>query len=412
MRILHVLMGSLPDITGYSIRSQEIMSSEKKLGLDVYAITSPYQKNVNVSNKHEVIQSIPFYRTNLWDTSGTDGKRSADHFIKKYFLFNHFKKKVYELCLELKPDVIHGHSYFFSGYPAAWAAKKMGIPFIYELRGLIQDSGVSRSKFKVNSLQYRYIDYMEGRTFRAASKVVTISRALQEYLFKKGISSDKVGLVPNGVDTSRFTPIEKDKELMRRYRLEGKIVMGFIGSFFSYEGLDYLINQFKMILKHEQNVVLFLVGAGEKYEELKRLTKELQLEDSVILTGRVDHTEILKYYSVVDIFIYPRVKEWMTETVTPLKPLEAMAMGKAVIGRDIGGLRELIDDEKTGLLFKDDDTEDFISKCLLLIRNQRLRETLGSTARDKMVLERDWMKLAERYVSLYKSIVEKGKRNN
>lgn len=406
MKVLHVLMGSLPDISGYAIRSQEILVAQRRLGLEVCAITSPYQKQMVASgNQSEVIQGIRYYRTNLWKTPQEDGKRSLDHFVKKYLLWRHFKREIARVCQIMKPDLIHGHSYFYSGYPASRVAQTLGVPFVYELRGLIQDSGASRSKFKESSLQYQYIDYMERKTMKSAVKVVTISRPLVEYVQAQGLSHDKVALVPNGVDTTRFCPIPKDDELIQKYQLSNKVTLGFIGSFFAFEGLEFLLKGFHKIVSEERKVLLFLVGAGEMTDQLKRLTRELNLQDSVIFTGKVSHSDILRYYSVIDIFLYPRLKEKLTEIVTPLKPLEAMAMGKAVVGSDVGGLRELIDDGNTGLLFKAGELEGFVSICLQLIRDQELRRILGIAAKDRMVQERDWLKLAERYRTLYNSLI-------
>ena len=402
MRVLHVLMQSVPDISGYTIRSQEILTAQQRLGIEVFALTSPYQRNVGaVKNGIEVIQGVPYFRTNLGGNRKEDGKRSWFYLAKKYALFHYFRKQIIKVCQSIKPDLIHGHSYFYSGYPASRAARKMELPFVYELRGLIQDSGVSRAKFKINSLQYRYIEYMERATVSSASKVVAISQPLVEYLLAQGWPQDKIVVVPNGVNTARFRPVPKDPELIKKHGLSSKVVIGFIGSFFVFEGLEFLLRGFRTVVSQEKNIVLFLVGTGETMDRMKRLAEELNLGDSVVFIGGVDYSDVLRYYSVMDICVYPRIKETVTDIVTPLKPLEAMAMGKAVLGSDVGGLRELIKDGQTGLLFKAGDLEDLVSKCLLLIRGAELRLRLGASAEAAMVRERDWTALAAKYVVLY-----------
>lgn len=407
MKIMHVLLSSLPDVVGYTTRSHEILSAQRQLGIDAFAVTSPNQLlHAQPDMPYDDIQGVRYFRTSIpAGVSGRKGTGTLRYYAQKYALYRHFQKKLVEIGNQTTPDLIHGHSYFYSGYPASRAARKLNLPFIYELRGLVQDSGVMRGKFSSRSLPYRYIDFMEGRTFQAADRIVTISHSLCNYLTRRGIPEHKIALVPNGVDTERFSPQPKDEELVSRYRLAGRCVLGFIGSFFLFEGLDFLMRQLPAILAAEPDAVFLMVGSGEDEANLKKLTAELGLEDRVIFTGRVPYEDILKYYSVIDIFIYPRLKHPMTETVTPLKPLEAMAMGKAVIGRDIGGLRELIDHGVNGLLFADDTPQELQAHCSALVRDNALRERLATAARQTMVEERSWVKLAQRYHDLYTGVL-------
>jgi len=178
-------------------------------------------------------------------------------------------------------------------------------------------------------------------------------------------------------------------------------VFGFIGSFYHYEGLRFLVSVFGELVRRIPGARLLLVGGGPEESVLADLAKDLH--GSVSLLGRVPHDQIGAYYSVIDVFICPRRSMRITELVTPLKPLEAMAMGKAVLASNVGGHKELIEDGKTGLLFAADDGRDLIERASRLAGEPGLRQRLGHAARRYVVEERSWSHLVPRYLPVYEA---------
>ena len=149
-----------------------------------------------------------------------------------------------------------------------------------------------------------------------------------------------------------------------------------------------------------------LVGAGDEIQRLKNLVDKFAIQDKVIFCGIVPHKDVMDYYSVIDIFIYPRVDARVNHMVTPLKPLEAMSMGKAVLASDVGGMKELINHERTGLLFRRNDKNDFVKKCLELLGDNNLRVRLGENARDWIKSNRDWSQIVKGYTQVYERCLQ------
>jgi glycosyltransferase involved in cell wall biosynthesis len=243
---------------------------------------------------------------------------------------------------------------------------------------------------------------MEQQALEQADAVTTISHTLRDDLVRRGISPEKIVEIPNGVDTDYFQPCEPDAELILKYELFGKTVIGFIGSFYFYEGLEFLVDAAVELLTRRSNIVLLLVGNGEAVEMLQNRIPG-QLRDHFIFTGNVPHDEVRRYYSVMDILAYPRKRSRLTELTTPLKPLEAMAMEKAVVGSDVAGIRELFDDGNVGYLIEAENTEALAHRLLRLVESESERQAMGKRGREFVVRERTWMKIVERYSTVYDS---------
>ena len=210
---------------------------------------------------------------------------------------------------------------------------------------------------------------LENRAIQRADAIVVISEHLKSELLSRGIANNAY-VVPNGVDTTKFTSREKSKRLLENFHLGDKIVMGYIGTLSAdYEGLEYLIEALPLIIKKHPHVVLLLVGDSALKQTLEELSKKLRVKDNVVFTGRIPHDIISEYYSIIDFFILPRKGTRETELVTALKPLEAIANGKPVIGINFGGLQELIAAGETGLLFEAKNVKDLADKCINLIEN-------------------------------------------
>ena len=209
-------------------------------------------------------------------------------------------------------------------------------------------------------------------------------------------------VIPNAVEAELFDfRKQPNEQLGDDLALQGKAVIGFIGSFYGYEGLDLLVRAMISVRTELPNAHLLLVGGGPEDERLRALVSSLNLDQHVTFTGRVPHADVPSYYSVIDILAYPRRAIRLTDIVTPLKPLEAMAMGKVLVASDIGGHRELIRDGETGTLFEAGNIG-ALSKCLVSTWQNRAEWPAQlRAAREFVERERTWSRSVSKYEAVY-----------
>ncbi|MGN5044470.1 glycosyltransferase family 4 protein [Aeromonas sp. 3P] len=317
-----------------------------------------------------------------------------------------YSEALYQLSLNEKPAIIHGASNYMNGLAANNVAKRLGIKSVYEVRGLWEITRISRDPDWKDTEYYNMMSQLEAQAANDADAVFTLTNALKNELINRGVAAEKIHLLPNGVDSSRFIPKIRNNKLARNLGIEDKVVIGFLGSVVQYEGVEYII-QAASILKKQglNNFVVLIVGDGAVLDNVKAITSELHMDEHVKFTGRVPHDEIEDYYSIVDICPLPRKGLPVCEMVSPLKPFEAMAMGKVVVSSDVAALAEIIDDGVTGLLHKKDDPEDLANKIRLLIEDHNLRDRLGKSAREWVVAERDWKVIAKRVDTVYRNLL-------
>jgi PEP-CTERM/exosortase A-associated glycosyltransferase len=401
MKVLHVLDHSLPYFSGYSFRSDYIIRLQKRFGLQPVVVTSP--KHEDFTSATERIEGVDYYRLR-WPTFSSSPQLSqrlqAVPLVRQMSCVAALSKEITRLAEGLQVDLIHAHSPSLNGLAAARASQQLHLPWVYELRYYDEDAAVDRRKTRHNSLRYRMSQRLEQSALEQSHGVVTISSALREDLIGRGIAENKIFEVPNGVDTDFFQPLEPDVELIGKYRLTGKMVIGFIGSFYSYEGLKYLVEAILLLLDGRDDLVLLLAGEGEAEPELRAQIPE-SLSKHFVFVGKVPHDHVKRYYSVIDILVYPRVNSRLTELTTPLKPLEAMAMEKVVVGSNVRGIRELVRDGETGYLVEAENAQAIAARLEKLLNDETSRREVGLRARAYVKEERDWERIVERYLEVY-----------
>jgi PEP-CTERM/exosortase A-associated glycosyltransferase len=281
------------------------------------------------------------------------------------------------------------------------AARRHRLPFVYEIRAFWEDALLTGTRSIADRVKYRYSRGLETKLVRAADAVVGISRHIVADVAGRGVASERLACVPNGVDATQFRVVERDPELVRRLGLDGCPTVGFIGTFFGFEGLPDLVAAMPHVLHRLPSARLVLVGSGEDDERVRAQIAALGLQNRVLQLGRVPHEDILRYYALMVVLVYPRRRVRVTELVTPLKPLEAMAAGRPVIGSDVGGIRELLDDGRVGMLFKAGDPADLAEKIIELLSDSVKRESLAAAGLDYVRRERQWTALVQRYRPVY-----------
>ena len=402
MKILHILDHSIPLHSGYTFRTRSILKQQRVLGWETVHVTSG--KHTLDSAPVESVEEFLFYRTPA-KTSFLDKLP----LLNQLSIIDQLTKRVGEVIEETKPDILHAHSPALTGVAALRAGKKYGIPVVYECRGFWEDAAVDHGTCKEDGVQYKLTRALETYVFKHADAVTTICEGLRKDIVARGIGNEKITVIPNAVDIDKFSVItHSDQALTEKLQLQGKIVLGFIGSFYAYEGLLLLLDSLPEMISKNSDIRLLLVGGGPQNDLIENKIKSLNLQQFVVTTGRVPHTEVQSYYSLVDIFIYPRLAMRLTELVTPLKPLEAMAQGKLVVASDVGGHKELIDDGKTGRLFKAGDKQDLARVVLEMLEQSDDWDSFKQQGRKYVEEQRNWPVSVGQYEHVYPKIIKNG----
>lgn len=395
MRILHVLDHSIPLHSGYTFRTAAILREQRKLGWETHHVTSV--KHTAPGPLVEEVDGLTFHRT-PW----TPGAVDRVPVLRERAQMRALEARLFEVARELKPDVLHAHSPVLNAFPALNVGRRLGIPVVYEIRAFWEDAAVDHGTTTEGSLRYRATRAMETRAVQQVDAVTTICEGLRRDLVARGVPESKITVIPNAVDIDNFAfGVPGDDALRAELGLTGKRVLGFIGSFYAYEGLDLLLRALPTILQQAPDIALLLTGGGPQEENLKKLTQELGLQDHVKFTGRVPHAQVQRYYSLVDVLVYPRHSMRLTDLVTPLKPLEAMAQGLLLVASDVGGHKELIRDGETGVLFRAGDTDDLARSVLRLLAMQDRWPQLREAGRRYVETERNWTNSVARYRDVY-----------
>ena len=402
MRVLHVLHNSLPLLCGYSLRSAAILREQQRLGIHPTVVTSERQPRSDGKGS-ESIDGITYFRTPPADTFPFP-------VLRERAIMRGLERRIHEVIGLTRPDLIHAHSPVLVGLPALRAARDHGLPFVYEVRDLWENASVDRGKFGPHSPFYQLARRVETDVLRGADAVVTICEALRRELEPRVTNKSRLSVVENGVDVQQFSLGSHHTGSPADTSATGG-VMAYVGTFQPYEGLDVLVRSLPTIIAARPDVQLLIVGAaaGDNHDVengLRALIGALGVERHVTFTGRLPHADVAGIYARTDVVVYPRLLTRTTALTTPLKPLEAMAMGCAVVGSDVPAMTEIVRHDETGLTFPAGQPEALASVCLALLANPERRRTLARQARAWVVQERQWSRLVEKYAAIYAPLVE------
>ncbi len=388
-RVLHVLDHSLPVGSGYSYRSRSIVLAQRQLGLEPVVLTSPKQGSFR--DDVEVLDGIAHYRT-----GGAGGRLPI---LRELGLMARLAGRIARVARRERVQVIHAHSPVLNALPAIWAGRRLGLRTVYEVRTFWEDAAVNHGTSAEGSLRYRVSRGLETLALRRADAVVAICQGVRAEITSRGIPSERISLVPNGVDAEWLQPRPHAQKLADQLGLGSGPVFAYIGSFSLYEGLRFLIDAAPEFLQRLPGSRLLVVGGGRDEAALREGAR--RAGSAVVLMGRIPQDQVRDLYTLIDVLVLPRRRIRLTELVTPLKPLEAMAVGTPVLASDIGGHIELIADGETGVLFKAESRDSLVEQAIRLAGDVQLRRHLIDNARRWIRAERTWDRVVQNYLPAY-----------
>lgn len=395
MKVLHILDHSIPLHSGYTFRTAAILREQRKLGWETHHLTSPKQGATTAA--FEDVDEFRFHRTPVPGASLP--------LLREIAQMRAIEVRLEALVRELRPDILHVHSPVLNAVPALRVGRRLGVPVVYEVRAFWEDAAVDHGTTAEGSLRYRATRALETWALKRADHVTCICEGLRQDIVARGIPSSKVTVIPNAVDVDNFTfcsPAEAD--LRQSLGLDGHRVLGFVGSFYAYEGLDLFLDAAAALRRDHPDIKVLLVGGGPQEKALRAQSRALGIEDAVVFTGRVPNREVQRYYNLIDLLVYARHPMRLTELVTPLKPLEAMAQGKLFVASDVGGHRELIRNDETGYLFRAGDAADLGRTMARVLDQPEKWDAIRAAGRRFVESERNWRTSVARYRGVFSTL--------
>jgi PEP-CTERM/exosortase A-associated glycosyltransferase len=406
MRILHVFDHTLPLHSGYTFRSAAILTAQRARGWQTFHLSSPRQRTLAPPSEH--VEGFEFFRT-----PPVPAGLARIPLLAQAADMRLLAQRLDAVIRDIRPDILHAHSPVLNALPCLRVGARHAIPVLYEIRAFWEDAAVDHGTTHEGSLRYRLSRALETWAVQRADAVTCICEGLRSDLVGRGVDPRKITVIPNAVQTAQFPFCPaRDVTLRDRLGLVAGEVLGFIGSFYGYEGLDLLVASLPAMLQQRPALKLLLVGGGPEEARLRAQVVALGLEKSVIFTGRVSHAEVNRYYSVIDVLVYPRHPMRLTELVTPLKPLEAMAQGQLFVASDVGGHRELVRDGENGRLFRAGDQDALVRTVLELLGDPEAWPRLRNAGRRYVEAERTWEASVARYAPVYERLKAQAERRS
>jgi glycogen(starch) synthase len=406
-RILHFVATMAPPTCGYAIRTANILRRQRQAGYELMPLALwDLPEGAARNPRAHLAEWTDAFGTTYFGPLANEASamcrllrivpRLGRALAARKELAPFMKK-----AEEFRPDIVHAHSPFYCGVSAKKLADRLKVPFVYEVRGLWEESAVAEGEMSRESKEYAERRRMEIELASSADAVVAISEGLRAHFEKSGVAPQKIFVVPNGVDADSFNDDRLKPVAGGLSGLRGKFVFAYSGNVRRLEGLELVLESLPEILRGRPEAHFAVIGDGKDLGALRQIVKDRQLDNSVTFTGSVPHEDVASLYASVDLFVLPRIRATVNELVTPLKPLEFMAAGRPVLASDVGGLKELITDGRTGMLFKAGDASDFAGKVVMLAGDDRRRKELADSGREWVKRERTWERVCTKYADLY-----------
>ena len=413
-KLLYILNNSLPySSNGYATRSHGVIRGFQTTDLEVTAYTrAGYPKDMATTADPESVQSFDEIDGVTYHRIETPTTRS--HLGKDYIL--EAAKSIQLVIEKEQPAYVMAASNYRNALPALIAARNRGLPFIYEVRSFWEITRASRDEDFKDSISFQVQATLEKKVAQEADLVLTLNSGMKAELIKRGVEEDKIHLLPNSVEPSLFGPLERDGVLAQELNIpDGVPVIGYIGTFVDYEGLDDLSRACALLKEQGVEFRLLLVGndnpsslalSGSVTDLIRACAQEGNFLDWLIMPGRVPFEVVRNYYSLIDIAPFPR-KPWeVCELVSPLKPLESMIMAKSVIVSDVAALKDIVQHGETGFLYEKGNVQELAKALKQLICSPELRLRLGKNAQAWVSDFRTWEYSVSQVSAPLKALVE------
>lgn len=432
MKVLHVLANGPPDVNGYAIRTHGLMKAYSELpNIEVVGLTSPWYPDKDSMAEPIEMDGIRYHRclhpalmdlvkgtAMKWSASrGRDRMAGSEGFASKplwrrglsllfkplrpgwswleeRIIFKHFTLRIIEVAEEENAEIIHAHVPYRVGIPALRAARKLGIPFTYEMRGMWEESAVASGRWKSGGLAYRRFRRMETKVLQSADSVICISETLRREAISRGVNENKISVVPNAVDAE---VVRNESDLLHemKTKLDRKLVVGYIGSLRELEGVNLTAEAVSILNQRGADVNFFVLSSQSGQDDLRAYCDDLGIAENTDIVGPVPHDQVAPFYDLIDVFVVSRPDTRVTRLVTPLKPFEAMRSGTAVVMADLPALAEIVDDGKTGRLYPAENSRALAEIIHELLLDSELREYLGRNAASWVIANRTWQSVVE-----------------
>ena len=398
-RVLHVLTNSLPHTrSGYAQRSHAILRAQAEAGLQVSAVTRPgYPVQVGVpwARAVDVVDGIEYHRLTPSRLAQGQAARVRQH-----------AALLLELVRAERPALLHTTTHYVNAMAVCAVAEACGIPWVYEVRGRLADTwAATRGPAATASPRYAAFTAREAQAARAADAVVTLGEGMRQMLVTEGVDPERIVLAPNAVD-ARFEAPPPSRATARNHLgldPDGRYV-GTVSSIVDYEGLDLLVRAAARLAPEHPRLRLRIVGDGVALPGLRVLAHRLGIADICEFPGRVAREDAVWHHSALDVFCVPRRDLPVTRAVTPMKSVEASAIGRPVVASDLPALAELVEDGVTGELFRAEDLDAFVAALGRLLSRPEEAERLGRAGRDWALATRTWSSNVTRYRDLYTAL--------
>jgi glycosyltransferase involved in cell wall biosynthesis len=312
----------------------------------------------------------------------------------KEHLYNFFAlKKLQQIKRRHNIDLIY-ERYALNCWAGVSFAKKRNIPIILEVNDATGIERVRRHVFEKNAA------IIEKKVFRSADYLFTISSSFKRILVGKGVPQDKIGVLPNAIDAEVFDPDKYSNEIKDKLKLRNKVVVGYVGQFIYWHGLDLLLSIIPDIVKKIPDVHFLLVGSGEEFKTIKKQVSQMGLVEFVTFTGSVAYESLPYFLKAMDIGVIPDSNSYGS----PMKLFEYMAMEVVPVVPDLGPVKEIVVNGENGMIFKRRNTNDFLTKLLKLMGDREYRERLATHARRTVLGRHTWAHNARAVLNTYIAI--------
>lgn len=394
-RVLHMVKESRPYFSnGFTSRSHENFKAEAQAGVDVVVLTEPGFPRSVVGDDFEPVEVFEGIEHHRLDVGMDYSRVPADRWLQD------FAWLAYQKVKEIRPAVIHVSS-GRRGYETALVAlalqRKTGIPVVYEVRSFFEGNWTGETAMEERSEIFRRRMAVETLCMQEAAAVLTLGTSMRDELASRGVPAESIGLVPNGVNLENFEAVPVDPALQARYGITMP-TFGYVSNMdHRREGQEYLIRAAQMLKAKGVQAQCVLVGGGRRLDEMKALAERLDVTDRVVFTGHIDHSEVAGHYSLIDVFVVPRTYERAARYVTPLKPFEAMAMGRPLLVSSVPALAEIVDAPARGETFEPENAVSLAEAVERLLADPDRRADLSRAGRSWVEQERQWKHNGPRY---------------